>query len=100
MKIPIYIKIAKTKKGVKVEASEKPSNNPIIGKSGYRQSNIYHPTIFFGIEIDLPENAFDHAKKIIAKIDYRLDEVVNVDEDTQTDIRVKINKTMIDNLKK
>lgn len=97
MKIPIYIKIAKTKKRYKVEASEKADTTPIITRHG---KNNYHPTIFFGVEIQLPEDAFEQAKKIIAKIDYRAEEIVNVDEETQTEIKTKINKISLDKLRK
>lgn len=97
MKIPIYLKVAKDKKGYKVEASAKPNTTPIISK-GYSK-NTYHPTIFFGIELELPEDAFKQAEQIIAKIDYRKTEIVNVDPKTQTEIRGKINKMALDNLK-
>ncbi len=50
MKAVVYLRIARTKKGVKIDASEKVNYAPL--KSGSR----FLPTIAFGIELDLSED--------------------------------------------
>lgn len=104
MKIPIYIKVAKaspkTKNGRKylVSGSPVPNTTPLM-KAGW-EKNEYYPTVFFGIELEIPDSAFDYANKIMAKIDYRFEEVTQIDQKTQDAIQVTASKIMLKGLKK
>ena len=66
MKTKIYLKIARGVRGVKVSASNKPSNAPFAEKS-YRGDK-YFPTVAFAIELDIPDELFKTAEKTIASV--------------------------------
>ena len=97
MKIKAYIRIGKTKRKYKVMASEKPNFEP-IKDSGYSPISFY-PTIFFGIEFNLPDEAFEYAEKMIGEIDYRKSEIKMADNISKN-IIIEIKKSAMDNLKK
>jgi len=92
-KVPIYIRLAKSPKGYRVDASSKPNQKPIMNDYQYKPL----PTVSFGLSINIPEEAFEDAVKVIAEIDYRSSEVT-VADDTK-DIEVKINKMALSKLR-
>ena len=70
MKITIYLRVAKTKKGtVKVEASDKPNYAPL--KTGTR----FLPTVSFGVEFDIPDILFQGAGLMVGLIKLTTEEV-------------------------
>ena len=97
MKIKAYIRIGKTKRKYKVMASEKPNFEP-IKDAGYTPIS-FHPTIFLGIEFNLPDDVFEYAEKMIGEIDYRKSEI-KLAGDISKEIIVEIKKSALNNLKK
>ncbi|WP_159059390.1 hypothetical protein [Rhodopseudomonas palustris] len=64
----MYIRVAKTsgRRGYKVSASTVPNVSPIAEmKLG---SAVAYPTIAFAVEIDLPDELFTQAERVIASI--------------------------------
>lgn len=81
MKTTVYLRIAKGgKKGFKVEASTVPNNIPIIQKGGYGSSDLYLPTVSFGVEFDLDEKLFKQAETIVASINVAMKDGVIANE--------------------
>jgi len=68
MKTKIYLRVAKNKRnGVTVSASSKPNYNPLESPSGYKKtSNL--PTLAFAISVDIPDESFKRAEKIVADL--------------------------------
>ena len=67
MKLPIYVRVAKTgtRKGYKVDASSTPNHSPLHSGS---YNTEYYPTVAFALSIDLPDSLFEQAEKVIAEI--------------------------------
>lgn len=69
MKTIVYLRIAKTKRGVKFDASEKPNQTPL--KVGRR----FIPTVAFGVELDIPDEVFKGAGLLIGLLKLSTEEV-------------------------
>lgn len=69
MKIPIYLRIAKTngRKGYKVAATTNPSNEP-LSTAGARGSVEYHPTVSFCVVMDVADALFEQSERVIAEL--------------------------------
>ncbi|MDO9413819.1 MAG: hypothetical protein Q7T81_14725 [Pseudolabrys sp.] len=69
MKSTIYLRIAKNdgRKGYKVAASTEPNSAPITSKD-YR-GEIFYPTVAFGVEINIPDELFEQASRVVAQLD-------------------------------
>lgn len=68
MKTTAYIRVGKDsnrngRRPYKVEASNKKDHKPIKDTRGRLL-----PTIFFAVELDIPDNAFNGAARVIAKL--------------------------------
>jgi len=75
----IYLRIAKTKKGIKVAASPRPNESPLF--SDYPRK--YFPTVSFGIKFDIPDELFSRASTLIALINVaEKHATINADIDT------------------
>lgn len=70
MKVKIYLRIGKTKKGVvKVAASNKPNYTPLANQSFSGKYNlVIYPTVMFALVLDLPDDLFKQAEKVIGEI--------------------------------
>lgn len=98
-KVKVYLRIGKTPKGLyKVEGSHNPRPIPIKDtNNSYGGITKFFPTVFMGLEINLPDEAFQYAEQIIAEVDFRHKEVTVID--IPPDIKAKIRKLAIDKLK-
>jgi hypothetical protein len=72
-KVITYLRVAKVKKGYKVIATSRPNILPIqpeqyIGKRPY-------PTISFAIELNIPDDAFAQAAKVIADVKIPVEDI-------------------------
>ena len=62
----IYIRIAKTTMGkYRVVAGSKPNNTPIKRNS---YDGGFLPTVFFAIDVNVPESQFSLAEQVVAKL--------------------------------
>ena len=93
--IPVFIRIAKTKRGYKVSATSKPTLVP-LKDSNYTPAS-YFPTVQFGIRVHIDEKAFEKGAEIIAEFDYRKGEITVADQ-TDSDLKIEISKDAIKNL--
>lgn len=93
--IPVFIRIAKTKRGYKVSATSKPTLAP-LKDSNYSPSS-YFPTVQFGIRVHISDEDFKKASEIIAEFDYRKGDVTVADQ-TDNDLKIEISKDAIKNL--
>jgi len=66
MKIKTYLRIAKTSRGYRANASTEPDHSPLF-ISGYR-SKKFLPTVHFALLLDIPDNAFDKATEVVAEL--------------------------------
>jgi hypothetical protein len=71
MKYKIYMRVAKTdgRTGYKVSASTRPNNEPI--NSG-TYNTTWYPTVAFAVLIDLPDELFNQAERVIAELNASL----------------------------
>jgi len=89
MKTKIFLRIAKTKQGkLKVAASTKPNSNPVKSQEYYGRPGDPLPTISFGIVVNLPEDAFNQAEKILGELSIKSEDItpavgVEASEDNQ-----------------
>ena len=97
MKVRAYIRVAKTKRKFKVAASERPTAEPLEDRSCNPIS--YHPTIYFALDISLPDDAFDYAEKLVGEVDYRKQEFA-VAGDMDKKIVLEIKKQSVKDLGK
>ena len=68
MKTRIYLRIARTRKGIKVIATTKLNYEAITTVKGYR-SVIHHPTVIVALDLDIPEKEFEAVRILLeAKI--------------------------------
>lgn len=75
MKTTIYLRIAKGgRKGFKVSASTTPDHSPMIHKGGYKEGDVYLPTVSFGMNIDIDDQMFKQAETIVADINVAMKE--------------------------
>ena len=69
MKTTTYLRFAKTKRGVKVEASSKPSYEPLsVG-----EYNGFLPTVWFAVEFYIPDELFAQAERTVASINLEME---------------------------
>ena len=69
MKYPIYLRVAKktgSRKGYKVSASTVPDNQPLDNDNSY--SREWFPTVMFAVNVDLPDELFEQASRVIAEL--------------------------------
>ena len=73
MKYPIYLRVAKTgsRKGYKVSASSLPNNEPLNSGS---YNTTWFPTVMFAVNIDIPDELFNQAERVIAELNVSLKE--------------------------
>ena len=76
MKVIIYLKIAKGRKGrVLIKSSTKPDYSPIeTVKYGSKHGDSY-PTVAFAINVDIPDESFRRAEKVVAELNLKEEEV-------------------------
>lgn len=70
-KTTIYLRVGKKEGGrkpYKVEASSDPNYAPLLVKGGYNKPDAYLPTVAFGLTLDLPDELFETASKVIGEI--------------------------------
>lgn len=67
MKYPIYLRVAKTesRNGYKVSASTKPNNEPLNSGS---YNTEWFPTVAFKVNIDIPDELFNQASRLVAEL--------------------------------
>lgn len=63
MRQKFYLRVAKTRRGLKASISLKPNHAAMDTGGGY--GNTYHPTVHFPIMLDIPDEAFVSAKKAL-----------------------------------
>jgi len=75
MKYPIYLRVAKTgsRNGYKVSATAKPNNEPLNSGS---YGTVWYPTIAFAVAIDIPDELFNQAERVIAELNIGMKEAV------------------------
>lgn len=64
MKVRTHLRVAKTKQGVRVEASAKPNYRPLV--SGASEAPL--PTAMFALDLDLPDEMFTRAEQVLAEV--------------------------------
>jgi len=65
MKVKVYLRIAPTARGFKVNATTKPSRQPLRAGS---YSDDWLPTVAFAVVFDIPSEAFRTAEHVIAEV--------------------------------
>lgn len=80
MKTKIYLKVAKSiRKGMLYKASSKPDYSPIESAKYYNKRGVFLPTVAFAIEIDIPDESFKRAEKVVAQLNLKENDVeINV----------------------
>jgi hypothetical protein len=73
MKVKTHLRIAKTRKGARVEASSRPNYKPLITNAGYRNERVL-PTAAFAVVLDIPDELFERAETVLAEITVDPDE--------------------------
>lgn len=76
MKYTIYLRVAKTtgRKGYKVSAASVPNNEPLNnGQLSYRNGEFY-PTVAFAVNVDIPDEMFNQAARVIADLNVAMKE--------------------------
>jgi len=81
MKTKIYLKVAEGAKKLKVYASLNPSQIPLSSQS-YRDVK-YLPTVFFAINVDIPDEAFELGKSAIKEINLELKKNMGICADVE-----------------
>jgi hypothetical protein len=73
MKTRIYLRVAKTenRKGYKVSAGSQPSNEPLNSGS---YNTTWFPTVAFALDIDVPDEMFKTAERVIAELNVNMKE--------------------------
>lgn len=71
-KVKTYLRIAANKRGYTVSATTRPNYDPIV-TSGYDGRTL--PTVAFAIELNIPDELFAQAEKVVASIDVSGDKV-------------------------
>lgn len=75
MKFPVYLRIAKTdtRKRYKVAASTDPNNEP-LNSGGY--GVVWHPTVAFAVNVEIPDELFNQAGRVIAELNVSMREAM------------------------
>jgi hypothetical protein len=73
MKYPIYLRVAKTnsRKGYRVTAGITPNNEPLNSGS---YNTEWYPTVAFAVNIEIPDELFNQASRIIAELNVAMKE--------------------------
>ena len=74
MKVRAYIRVAKNGYKVKVDASAKEDSQPLFLLSGYKQKT-FLPTVKFAVDLNIPDELFSNAAKVIGEINLALENV-------------------------
>lgn len=64
--VKLYVRAARGRNGVKVAASTKSNNQPLVETRDYR--DVALPTIRFAVEFEIPDELFDQAEEPVTKI--------------------------------
>ncbi len=67
MKTRIYLRVAKNGNKQKVEASIRPTDQP-LHKPAYRGEKEFLPTVGFAVDFDIPDVLFSKASIVVAEI--------------------------------
>ena len=67
MKVRTHLRVAKTKKGARVEASAKPNYKPLMQNQG-SSHEAPMPTAMFALDLDLPDEMFARAEQVLAEV--------------------------------
>lgn len=69
MKAKIFFRIARGigRKGFRVDASPEVNNQPLSTNEGHR-GVIFHPTVSFAVEFNIPDEVFEAAQRTIATV--------------------------------
>ena len=70
MKVRAYIRVAKGKRGTKIEASSKPVYDPIKINNYGRYD--FLPTVWFACDFEIPEVLFKQAEQVIGEVNIEL----------------------------
>lgn len=76
MKLPIYLRIAKSGKSrnsYKVAAATKPNNTPLNSGSYHTE---WYPTISFGVVFEIPDELFNQAARLIGELNISMKDAV------------------------
>lgn len=65
-KIKVYLRVGKTSRGFKLDASSKPNNAP-LGESSY-SGKVFYPTAAFAIDLDIDDALFEKTVETIGSI--------------------------------
>lgn len=66
-KVRAHLRIARTQKGNKIEASAKPNYEP-LSTAVYGGGKDFLPTIFFAVDFEIPEILFTQAENVVALV--------------------------------
>jgi hypothetical protein len=67
MKVKTHLRVAKTPRGARVEASTKPNYKPLMGSQGSWNERPL-PTAAFAVVLDIPDDLFKRAEQVLAEI--------------------------------
>lgn len=70
MQTRFYLRVAKTRYGLKVDASSKPKIEPLNTIVGYPNRKKYYPTVLIAFNLEIPDKEFDKARILLeAKVE-------------------------------
>lgn len=72
MKLTVYLRVAQGARGPRVSASAVPNYEPFYS-SGYHKTPL--PTAAFALRLDVPDEAFHAAERVLAEIEVAENEV-------------------------
>jgi hypothetical protein len=72
MKTTVYLRVAKGPRGAKFAASTKPNQRPLTS-GGWNETHL--PTVAFALRLNIPDEAFDEAGRVVAEIDVPPDQL-------------------------
>lgn len=75
-KVKMYVRVAKDGYKYKLEAGTKENVTPLHKGGGYNSSKEYLPTVAFAVNLDMPDELFSKAAKVIAEINVAMKDVV------------------------
>ena len=78
-KVRAYIRVAKNGYRYSVDASAKANNNPLHKGGGYSQKE-YLPTIAFAVDLNIPDELFSKATKVIGEFNLQTNDITILGE--------------------
>ena len=74
MKIRMYVRVAKQtrRNSIKIDASAKDNPQPLY-RPMYRNEKEYLPTVRFALDLEVPDELFSQASKVIGEINIALE---------------------------